>query len=397
MEKPTDGKNKPRKIAIACQGGGIHGAFACGVLEVILETAEKNLQEGHKEIPAFDLIALSGTSSGALNAFMVWYGCLASKDKPFEGAQRALRGLWDTFQVKKSGEWGMNSFAQLLYQFQSLGFNLKSPAPPLSYDWLMSALNYWSVLENTFLPGLDLAEIRPEFYDFEKLLKTCAPNFAQLQNWKTLKPRLLIGAVEIMGGQFEVFDSHDSRSDPEARQISYKAVAASGTLPEVRRAQKILGLKNSNNQDALYWDGLFSQNPPVRQLMADTAFDHTPDEIWVIRINPQKIAREPIFSAQIDDRINELSGNLSLNQELYFINKVNDWVRKGCFQQGKKEVDLFMITMSPDKAGLEVSSKFNRDPSFVQALREDGKKRAAEFLRLWSTKAAQKWPQDAMP
>jgi predicted patatin/cPLA2 family phospholipase len=29
-----------RKIAIACQGGGIHGAFTCGVLDRILKTKE---------------------------------------------------------------------------------------------------------------------------------------------------------------------------------------------------------------------------------------------------------------------------------------------------------------------------------------------------------------------
>ena len=33
-----------RKIAIACQGGGIHGAFTCGVLSKILQAKEDEEQ-----------------------------------------------------------------------------------------------------------------------------------------------------------------------------------------------------------------------------------------------------------------------------------------------------------------------------------------------------------------
>ena len=54
-----------------------------------------------------------------------------------------------------------------------------------------------------------------------------------------------------------------------------------------------------------YWDGLFSQNPPVRELT-----DEGPDEIWVIQINPKELETEPRTVAEIADRRNELSGNL---------------------------------------------------------------------------------------
>src|SRR3712207_9448462 len=36
-----------------------------------------------------------------------------------------------------------------------------------------------------------------------------------------------------------------------------------------------------------YWDGLFSQNPPVRELT-----DEGPDEIWVIQINSKERSEE---------------------------------------------------------------------------------------------------------
>jgi hypothetical protein len=34
-----------------------------------------------------------------------------------------------------------------------------------------------------------------------------------------------------------------------------------------------------------YWDGLYSQNPPVRELIAGVDQEVVPDELWIIRIN----------------------------------------------------------------------------------------------------------------
>lgn len=381
-----------RKIAIACQGGGIHGAFTCGVLDRILEAADTGAHD-------FEIVGLSGTSAGALNAFMVWYGMLDAPANRFTAARGAVNRLWDTFQVRKSGESSMNHFAQLLFKLQGAGLNFRSPAPALFHDWLMGALHGWSALENSISPGLDLGEIRPEFYDFQRLLASCAPRFAEIRGvGKT--PRLLIGAVEILSGTFEVFDSHDPRTGPDARPISYEAVAASGTLPEIRRAQTIPGLQNEHGQEPLYWDGLFSQNPPVREFVTRAANrDAIPDEIWVIRINPQRRDQEPKLLAEVEDRRNELAGNLSLNQELHFIQKVNGWIGKypkdRCIQ-GKKPIAIFAITMAPEKADLDVASKFNRDPAFVAELRAHGAARGAAFLKLWADAKARQWPQDAI-
>lgn len=390
-----------RKIAIACQGGGIHGAFGSGVLDAILQKAGSFEPKGASTAP-FDIIALSGTSSGAMNAFMVWYGLLSRPQQPFDSARAVLKRLWDTFQVQKSGEWSLNAFAQFLYRWQELGLHLRSPAPPLTHDWLtMPALRTWSALEKILAPNADIGEIRPEFYEFKKLLQTCAPEFPTLTGWETALPRLVIGAVEILSGTFEVFDSHDARRGAEARSISYEAVEASGTLPEVRSAQAIPGLKNRYGQDCLYWDGLFSQNPPVRELIADTPLDRIPDELWVIRINPQQRERSPISAGEIDDRWNELSGNLSLNQELYFIDKVNEWIGQGRFmQKDKKLIDLYMITMNPKMASLEVSTKFDRNPSNIERLRAHGLERGQAFLHARDAGIARQWryqtPLDAL-
>ena len=59
-----------KKVAVACQGGGMHAAFEVGVLTEILEDVKAG---------KFELVGLSGTSAGALCALMVWYG-LAPKN-----------------------------------------------------------------------------------------------------------------------------------------------------------------------------------------------------------------------------------------------------------------------------------------------------------------------------
>ena len=38
-----------------------------------------------------------------------------------------------------------------------------------------------------------------------------------------------------------------------------------------------------------YWDGLYSQNPPVREFLAGVRKEETPDELWILRINPQHV------------------------------------------------------------------------------------------------------------
>ena len=53
----TNGKaEEPKKINVALQGGGSHGAFSWGVLDRLLEDGR------------LDILAISGTSAGAMNA-----------------------------------------------------------------------------------------------------------------------------------------------------------------------------------------------------------------------------------------------------------------------------------------------------------------------------------------
>ncbi len=67
MVENNDSSN--RRVAIACQGGGSHTAFTAGVLK-------KLLKEKNKEKHGYEVVALSGTSGGAVCALLAWYGLL---------------------------------------------------------------------------------------------------------------------------------------------------------------------------------------------------------------------------------------------------------------------------------------------------------------------------------
>ncbi|HEX6736485.1 MAG TPA: patatin-like phospholipase family protein, partial [Azonexus sp.] len=72
----------PKSVAIACQGGGSHTAFTAGVLQELLHRIDP---AGHR------IMALSGTSGGALCAALAWNGLLAGD--PADGIGR-LKSFW---------------------------------------------------------------------------------------------------------------------------------------------------------------------------------------------------------------------------------------------------------------------------------------------------------------
>src|SRR5512134_1773973 len=88
-----------KTIAIACQGGGTHAAFTWGVLGEILKT--KKAWDADPGASRFDIIAISGTSAGALCALAVFYGLAPNKADPSCGsidkAIERLDFLWTTF------------------------------------------------------------------------------------------------------------------------------------------------------------------------------------------------------------------------------------------------------------------------------------------------------------
>lgn len=172
-------------------------------------------------------------------------------------------------------------------------------------------------------------------------------------------PELVVGTVNMNTGIFETFTNEAVR--PEA-------ILASAAVPAMFKAVKING--------HYYWDGLFSQNPPINDLMS-VAADRKPEELWIIQINPQEREGEPTSLAEIADRRNELSGNISLNQELNAIERVNEWIDEGHLP--KSDFTKTEIRRIPMGKIYDSSTKVDRDPAFLKELIDLGEQRAAEF------------------
>jgi NTE family protein len=175
-------------------------------------------------------------------------------------------------------------------------------------------------------------------------------------------PKLLIGAVEVLSGEFEVFRN---------AEVTAKKILASCALPMLFRAVRL-------GDDGVYWDGLFSQNPPIRDFMREFPAAATkPDEVWVIQISPQRREHEPKSISEILNRRGEMSGNLALHQEIDFLNQINDLLDY-LPKEHYKHIEVRKIEMLRE---LDDASKIDRSPSFVGEMFAYGQGQAEEFLK----------------
>src|SRR5581483_6031382 len=76
---PSAGKPPPKRLHLAMQGGGAHGAFTWGVLDHLLEDGRVAIGD------------LSGASAGAINAVMLADGLLHGGP---EEARKRLADFW---------------------------------------------------------------------------------------------------------------------------------------------------------------------------------------------------------------------------------------------------------------------------------------------------------------
>ena len=314
-----------RNIAIACQGGGSHTAFTAGVLQTLLAEVD---WDGKCE-----LVGISGTSGGAFNALATWYGLVTEgPERPVE----LLEELWDELSAKGAADRTVNSWLTTLNRMEKSGLPFPQVSP---YR----------------VPGDELGKDRirealEACIDFEAIPPLCGRD----------SPELVVGTVDVNGGVFETFTNED---------VTVEAVLASAAVPDLFEAVEMNG--------HAHWDGLFSQNPPVYDLMHQPP-ERKPDELWVIQINPQEVEEVPTSTLEINDRRNELSGNISLNQELGFIERVNDWVEAGKLPAEEfthTEVRRIEMGQRYDSA-----TKIDRDPAFIGDLMTNGREAAGEFL-----------------
>src|SRR5476651_2580218 len=79
---------KRKRVNLALQGGGSHGAYAWGVLDSFLE-------DGGLEIEG-----ISGTSAGSVNAVVYAYGNMVGG---VDGARELLAAFWKRLSASRAG------------------------------------------------------------------------------------------------------------------------------------------------------------------------------------------------------------------------------------------------------------------------------------------------------
>jgi NTE family protein len=316
--------SEPTRVAIACQGGGSHTAFTAGVLKGLLPELE----------PEYELVGLSGTSGGAISAFAAWNGiCLGGPNI----ARERLDSVWADIAARSPPDRFANRWLRWTETLRARG----APLPEISpYDLPVATLGQRQ-LRRIIERNIEISRCR-RILDREDT------------------PELVIGTVNVNSGRFETFVDGE---------ISVEALLASTAVPNLFPAVEING--------EYHWDGLFSQNPPVRDLMR-VDIDRRPEELWVIQINPQAREGEPRTIEEIADRRNELSGNISLNQELRVIEQVNDWVRKSHLSENDfVHTEIRRIAL---ERRLGHVSKLDQRWAFISDLLETGEQRAESFL-----------------
>ena len=270
-----------RRINLALQGGGAHGAFTWGVLDRLLEDE------------TIEIAGISGTSAGALNGAALKAG-LAMGGR--EAARKNLDWLWA--QVGAVGDMRMvhwfRAFQPLAGAWSAITERFAPFSPGETLTRLFSPYDYGPFYANP------LARIVGKFrYDL-----VCGSG----------GPVLFIAATNVRTGKIRVFSGE---------QISTDAILASACLPTIFQAVELTDPQTGKAE--AYWDGGYTGNPALFPLF-DPAL---PDDIVVVNINPLRREDVPRSSQEILDRINEVSFNSSLLREFRAISFAKRLIAEG--------------------------------------------------------------------
>lgn len=323
----------PKRINLALQGGGAHGAFTWGVLEGLLEDDD------------IEIAAISGTSAGALNAAAVKAGLSRG------GREAALENL----------DWFWRQVGAVTDERLSAWMSAFGPSAP----WMAQAMEYspafasFDILTRIWTPYLS-GNL------FKNPLRRVVEKFDFQHVCSEAGPEIHICATNVRSGKIRVFSGDD---------ISPDAILASACLPTLFPAVEIEDPRTGRTE--AYWDGGYTGNPALYPLY----MPHLPDDVVIVNINPLYREELPTEPQQIQNRINEISFNSSLLRELRAIDFVKRLLRQGSVEAGQmKDVLVHMISDDELMNELSVATKMVPSPVVMSRLRQAGRTAAETFL-----------------
>lgn len=347
MEKEILSERK--KIAIALQGGGAHGAFAWGVMDRLLEDGR------------FDIVGVSGTSAGGMNAASIIQGLIKGGA---DEARTTMRRYWE----------GMHELSKDISPFHnpfingpwSEWFRHMSRMWHLMCPWMPDALarNYnldhmpmfqlTKHMGNVFSPyDTNPRNINPfrdfihDFFDFETIRNS-------------QERRIFLGTTHVRTGKIKIFSNQD---------ISGDVLMASACLPFLFQSVEIEGEH--------YWDGGYIANPAIYPLIeaCDTR------DIVIIQLTKTYCDEVPTSHGAIVDRMKEITYNGCLVREMRAIYFITMLIDKGIIAKDKmKRLNMHLIKNENTFRDLNLSSALNTDWEFLTMLFKEGRSTAEKWI-----------------
>jgi NTE family protein len=323
--RPSASRRRKR-INLALQGGGAHGAFTWGVLDQLLAD-DRIVIDG-----------LSGTSAGAVNAVMLADGLARG------GAEEARRRLADFWRAASLGGDLPELQRGVVERLFSFVPRDGGPVP-----WFGSFSRFWSPYDLNPLNINPLKQLIERFVDFEAIRRGSR--------------ELFIGATNVHTGNLRIF---------RREQITAEAVMASACVPLLFRAVEIDGVP--------FWDGGYSGNPAVSPFLRSTATE----DVLIVQLNPQERSKLPVSARDIANRVQEITFNASLLGELRTIELVTRLIDEGRLPRGRgfgqyRRLRLHRVVLD-DMGAFDARSKLNTDYEFFEMLHKLGQRAARRFL-----------------
>jgi NTE family protein len=167
-------------------------------------------------------------------------------------------------------------------------------------------------------------------------------------------PRLFLSATDVRTGRLRLFSNGE---------VTARSVMASACLPQLFHAVELDGVP--------YWDGAYVANPALLPLIADSA----PQDLLIIQLNPATRNARPRTASAVAARLNEITFNASLMQELRGLallkraldeeNSVNE-LRTPLFHQVRT---LKLHRIAADESQVELSAHRAADAEWAYLIR----------------------------
>jgi NTE family protein len=321
----AEGQRPRRKIDLALQGGGSHGAFTWGVIDRLLDEADLEIE------------GVSGTSAGAMNAIILASGLARGGRR---AAQQELRAFWQAvgrmpgisrLSIRPPGTWHLDS----------------SPAY-LWFDLMSRMLSPYQLNPANINPLRDLVTRQ---IDFDAIRSAGAI-------------RVFVSATNVRTGRRRVFGNSE---------LSAEAVIASACLPFLFQAVEIDG--------EAYWDGGYSGNPALMPLYHST----DTSDIIIIGINPFIRPEIPRRARDVINRVNEITFNASFFLEVEAVRLLIDrMIGDESAPRNYHRLFLHGISAEDKLRTLGASSKLNNDLEFLEYLYTIGRQAGGDWLDRFS-------------